>query len=390
MKGAWSPLPAPHVPNDYLWAFAAVDPRNGRVMLPNGYVENEQLVLKALLGALAETHGLRDTSERRWLTEKSALLGDTPPNVTLNRPPPPRFDHPNREGVRLSTGIVKGADMYVPFSLDAFTYLETPVRYQGKTLLRKRFETEPFANGVFYSSDLGKTWRLEMISNKRGLAPALCQTTGYLYYFSGPFPLWFSRKAGNAEVWESPQPITKTSHGIGAFYGVAGDGDTAHICWMDRRHNKWRFSFNEPAPINSDIYYRRRKDGDAEWNKEVWLSKGLMYCYAPTIAAVGDKVVVVWAGIRKAGRWHYQYGPNDIYYVTSKDGGKTWTRPLKVTDGAKDGSTAGMPQVALLNGTIHLLYTQGSPRAAAELSPGLTKLGMDPWPIYYTQRAFPH
>ena len=67
------------------------------------------------------------------------------------------------------------------------------------------------------------------------------------------------------------------------------------------------------------------------------LSKGLLYAYAPTISAEGDKVVVTWAGIQTADKQHTFMGPNDIYYVTSKDGGKTWTSPLRVTDGAKDG-----------------------------------------------------
>jgi hypothetical protein len=98
--------------------------------------------------------------------------------------------------------------------------------------------------------------------------------------------------------------------------------------------------------------------------------------------------VIAWSGIQTAGKWHTDYDPNDIYYVTSKDGGKTWAKPLKVTDGAKNGVTSGMPQVMLLNGTIHLFYTQGK-RDLKQLSPGLTKLNQPPWPIYYTQRPFP-
>ena len=119
------------------------------------------------------------------------------------------------------------------------------------------------------------------------------------------------------------------------------------------------------------------------------LSKGLLYAYAPTISAEGDKVVVAWAGIQTTDKQHTDMGPNDIYYVTSKNGGKTWTDPMKVTDGAKDGFTSGMPQVALLNGTIHLLYTQGQLEKPNQLSPGLTRLNQPPWPIYYTQRPFP-
>jgi hypothetical protein len=390
--GAWSATNISGPPNDDgwlgLWGAAGIEPQTGRIVLPGGYAENERLLMKAFFGKLTEYGSLRETIGRTWFTDKKALLGDTSTNVTLNHPVGPSRGH-NRSGAIMAKAMVSSAETVIPFTFEAVTYFETPGRYRGKTYVRKGVEGGPFANGVLVSPDLGKTWRLEMVSNQRGRVPALCQTTGYLYYFAGPYPLWFSRKAANAETWETPRQITKTSHGFDAFYGVAGDGDTARICWMDRRHNKWRFSFDEPAPVNSDIYYRRRKDGAAGWDKEVWLSKGLMYCYAPTIAAEGDHVVVVWAGIRKAGRWHGGYGPNDIFYVTSKDAGKTWARPMRVTDGAKDGSTAGMPQIALLNGVIHLVYIQGKPQPRAELAPGLTKLGMDPWPIFYQRRDFP-
>lgn len=110
----------------------------------------------------------------------------------------------------------------------------------------------------------------------------------------------------------------------------------------------------------------------------------------------GQKIVVAWAGAPKAesGDAHSEFGdhiefdPNDIYYVTSKDGGITWTKPLRVTDNIKAGVTAGSPQVALHNGVIHLFYIQGEVHLK-ELSPGLTKLNQAPWPIYYTQRPFP-
>jgi Neuraminidase (sialidase) len=102
----------------------------------------------------------------------------------------------------------------------------------------------------------------------------------------------------------------------------------------------------------------------------------------------GDKVVVAWAGVQTAPDWHKEHAPNDVYYVTSNDSGKTWTKPLKVTDGVKDGITSGAPQVMLLNGVIYLSYIQGK-ISYKEESHGLVKLNQPPWPIYYQQRPFP-
>ncbi|MCL4789109.1 MAG: hypothetical protein KJ070_20330 [Verrucomicrobia bacterium] len=387
-KNSWSELSIGDIPSGYLWYGAAIDPQNGRVLVPNGYSENEQLAMKVLVAMISQNGSLEGVTEKQWITDKKSLLGETGPSVTLNRPTT-QYDRANREGAGLGVGVVNGVDILIPYAVNAFTYSETPVHYQGKTHYRKAFERGPFASGIFYSPDSGKTWQLEKISQQMAIAPALCKTKEHIYYFAGVYPLWSSRRLDQGGQWEKPREVATTFAMVSGIFDVAGDGDTAHICWMDRRHNKTRFNLTGPPIENNDIYYRRRKDSDREWSKEIWLSKGLLYCYAPTIAAEGDNVVVAWAGIHKAGRQHSDMGPNDIYYVTSKDGGQTWTKLLKVTDGAKDGITAGMPQVALLNGTIHLLYIQGAQQSPKELSPGLTKLGQGPWPIYHTQRPFP-
>jgi hypothetical protein len=120
----------------------------------------------------------------------------------------------------------------------------------------------------------------------------------------------------------------------------------------------------------------------------VILSEGLLYAYSPSISVEGDKVVVVWAGVKNDKDGRNEYDPSDIFYATSKDGGKNWTRPMQVTDGFKAGITSGRPQVALHNGVIHLFYIQGKLNYR-EVSSGMAKLNQPPWPICYQQRPFP-
>ena len=374
-SNSWSQLNVAGAPDvggwTYLWGCAAIDTQSKRIILPEGYAENEQLVMKVLTATITEDAELRDITEKEWKTDKITLLGKTSPNVKLNLP------GIGRQGVGLGPGVLNGAEAYIPFCLDAAEIIQ---RGSNKFAPIDRGKG-PFANGVFHSSDSGKTWQMEKVSNKNAEAPTICKTMGYLYFFAGlsyfasDYSLWFSRKRAEGGQWEEPQTITKTFAWVDGRFAAVGEGDTAHICWMDRRHNKWRFNIDAPPIENNEIFYRRRKDTDQDWSKEVLLSKGLLYAYAPTISAEGNKVVVAWAGIQTASKQHTDMGPNDIYYVTSKDGGKTWTQPLRVTDGAKDGMTAGMPQVVLLNNVIHLLYTQGKSERNKELSPGLTKLG---------------
>ena len=369
---SWSEMPVT-APAEYLWGGAAIDPQGKRILLPEGYAENEQLVMKAFIGVITDNHGLEDMTEKEWMTDKRTLLGETGPNVKLNRPG-------KRYGVGLGPGILIGSEAILPFSLHSETFFGINNVSNG-----------PYASGVFHSTDSGKSWQMEKVSDLDGGAPAICKTMGRYYYFAThPLCLWASRKSIENDKWDESKAITKSLALVLGLYGVAGGNDTVHVCWEDRRHNKWRFNPEGPPIENNDIFYRYRKDSDKDWSKEVLLSEGLLYSYAPSISAEGDKVVVVWAGIRTADKQHTDMRPNDIYYVTSKNGGKTWTEPMKVTDGVKDGMTAGMPQLALLNGTIHLLYIQGKSEKSQELSPGLTKFDKQPWPIYYTQRPFPN
>ena len=163
--------------------------------------------------------------------------------------------------------------MYIPYALDA-----AEVTQQGKSVSVDRGKG-PFASGVFHSIDSGMTWQMEKISSWKAVAPTMCKTTGHYYYFAGIYLLWFSRKASEGGRWKEPQALTKTFALVYGRFDVAGEGDTAHICWMDRRHNKWRFSFFDAPPVeNNEIYYRRRKDADSDWSKEVLLSERLALC----------------------------------------------------------------------------------------------------------------
>lgn len=377
-KNAWSELPVPSVPVGYIWAYAAIDSHKGTILVPDDYAEGEQLVIKALMGTISGNRGLHGVTETQWMTDKKALFRESGSHISLTGPMV-KPGVPNRNVAGLGIGVLHGSDFYIPFSFAAKTYIPP-----------NTWSNSPFSAGVFHSDDSGNTWRMEKASDWEGGAPAICRTTERIYYFATyPGCLWSSGKRLQSDEWDASSIVTKKLSIAMGRYDVTGEGDTAHVCWMDRRHNKMRFNLTGPPIENNDIYYRHRKDTDSKWDKEVWLSKGLLYCYAPTIAAEGDNVVVAWAGIRDADKSHTYMNPNEIYYVTSKDGGRTWTKPLQVTDGAKDRKTAGMPQVALLNGTIHLLYTQGKQAAAEELSPGLTRMGGEPWPIYHTSRPFP-
>lgn len=365
-SNSWVAVPFPNLPQ-LSWVIPTVGQSDGRIFFPRSRATNNQLMVGAFFTDIAKDGKVKSEADRKWVVDRKTFFGETGTNVSLNE-------------AGFGTGNIHDEDICLPYCL------------YGTTLTLDGRVDGPFSSGVFHSSDSGVTWHEEQIeSNFELLGPMVCKTEGYYYYLAIKYPvyeLWFSRKSTGSGSWDEPKPVTKTFAMELGNYAAMAEDDTVHVCWMDRRHNKWRFDLSGPAIENDDIYYCHQKDSDSKWSKDVDLSKGVLYCYAPSISAEGDKIVIVWAGIQTAGKWHTDYDPNDIYYVTSKDGGNTWTKPLKVTDGAKDGMTAGHPQVMLLNGVIHLFYIQG--KMDLQQVGGLTKLNQPPWPIYYTQRPFPN
>ena len=368
-NNSWVESDSMNFPKDYFLQDLAIDQENKIAMLSDGTITNEQIVMKVLLGTFTK-NGFQNMSETKWEIDERSLFGDTGPSVYFGG-----TNKYEQGSLQMGTGIVDGSEIYVPYCAGAVT-------------VTSHTEDGPFNTGVFHSSDLGKTWKMERVSDFEIWVPTSCKTQNYCYYFGQGYKFWSTRKSVGGNTWEPPLTLTKTFCHTAwrGSWRVSADGDKVHACWMDSRHNMWRFYIDTVPSENDDIVYRYRKDSDSSWSKDKILSKGLVYCFPPAMSVEGNKVVVVWAGSPTSDRDHSQGDPNDIFYVTSKDGGNTWTKPLKVTDKAKGGFDSGTPQVMLLNGVIHLFVIQGKPEKREPLS-NWTPTG---WPIYYTQRPFPN
>jgi hypothetical protein len=386
----WIEKPFIGVPDGYVGvypdlyrAIVAIDKSSDRVFFEQGYMEDDQLVMNVLLGRMTGNISVQDVSEKKWMLDAKALFGETQSIVRLTE----RTD--TRDFPELGIGVINGSEFYIPYCVKGFTYNRA-----GNPVARG-----PNENGVFHSSDSGDNWQIQRISDSEAWLPTIVRTKDHYYYFAtGPskerdrdFELWFAQKPVDRNSWGATGIVTKTFvYGAYGQYAAVAEGDTVHVCWMDVRHKKQRYDIGVFPPHlygelgNCEIAYCQRKDSDADWSQSVILSKGLVYSYSPSMSVEGNKIIIAWASPESGG------GPNDIFYVTSKDGGETWTNPLKVSDDAKDGKTAGQPAVMLLNGVIHLFYIQGALEKPRQISPGLTKLNQPPWPIYYQQRPFPN
>ena len=73
----------------------------------------------------------------------------------------------------------------------------------------------------------------------------------------------------------------------------------------------------------------------------------------------GDKVVVVWHNLgekRGTTRRRSPYASAAIYYATSKDAGRTWSRPTKIEHSEDSAGSLPCPQVILYQKVIHVFY----------------------------------
>lgn len=372
----WTQLPLSVLLGGYNLYASTFDQASDRIMLGQGHIENDQLQMSAIFLGITNNRGFQIEVERKWTADVKALFGNTDPRVGLHNPQGGNWPS-------LGVGVVNDQDLYISYCVEGFTYVNKYTTARG-----------PYNNGVFHSADAGITWQPEQISDFYAVVPTVCRTKNYYYFFASRYGevnqglvLWFSRKPVSGGTWDASATVKKTLP-YGGRDVVLAERDTVHVCWLDRRHEKKYLNINLLPPNlysdygNYEVAYCQRKDSDAEWSQDVILSEGVLFSFFPSMSVEGDKIVIAWSGNeKKRDRWNTSY--NDIYYVTSKDGGKTWAKPLKVTDGAKDGIQTGEPQVIVQSGVIHLFYIQGKE------NPRLHIGNQGPWPVYHQQRPFP-
>ena len=375
-SNSWAQIPISDVPGDCAFYCPAFDEANNRIVFERGYIESNQLHMGAVFIHMTANGRTQVEAEREWTRDQESLLGKTDHNVTLNDPAilgllgskVKLSLKVNRDQPQLGKSLLTDSEVCIPYSLSAFTLSQPNTISHG-----------PYSSGIFYSTNLGKTWQMEKIAELDAAEPEMRRTKGYCYYFGMTRGgIWFSQKSADGGSWSEPKFLTKTfasSRGGGAV----AENDTVHFCWLDRRHEKWRLNIDRPYVGNYEVAYCQRKDSDSAWRKDIILSKGLLFSYSPSMSVEGDKIVVAW----ESGESNKAWQSYDICYATSKNGGKTWTRPLKVTDRAKDDTTSESPQVAVQNGVIHLFYTQGKRDRNSQV------WNQGGWPVYYQQRPFP-
>ena len=166
----------------------------------------------------------------------------------------------------------------------------------------------------------------------------------------------FSRAASMRTTWSPAVTVNDdnkpVSHGFQTA-AVAPDG-TIYIGWLDGRDG--RASTDGATGGTTSIYITKSTDGGKTWSKNVRVSTNVCPCCRLAWGFINGRVILAWRYVEKG-------DIRDIYSATSDDKGETWTAPAPVfKDGWKiKGCPHVGPAMVSMNGKLYITYfTEGA------------------------------
>jgi hypothetical protein len=182
--------------------------------------------------------------------------------------------------------------------------------------------------------------------------PAGTHTWGGIYY---------KRSTDGGATWEPTVRLT-LPEASAMRPGIAAHSSYVHLTWFDRREAKGLLDWR--------IYHKRSTDGGATWGPDVPMpSAPERFPHHPQIAATqGGKVCCVWeeGQVFDGARW---FGDPALYASVSQDDGETWARPKRITFVNAPHGWATHAKSCACGSRIHLAWTDApdgtdKPRAA--------------------------
>ena len=208
---------------------------------------------------------------------------------------------------------------------------------------------------VYYkrSTDGGATWGGDTKLSTNGLAfgPSVAAIGDTVHVVwdglpsetpGEPLEVYYARSTDGGVTWDSVTRLTNAPEDYAWQPAVAAAGAGVHIAWYDGRN----------GPANpAEIYYKRSTDAGATWNDDERLTDSAPTSQWVSIAAVGDRVHVVWSDTRDG-------GTNEIYYKCSTDNGATWPAS---PEGDKrltspDNEASYFPSIAVTDTNVHVAW----------------------------------
>jgi hypothetical protein len=176
---------------------------------------------------------------------------------------------------------------------------------------------------IYYrnSSDRGASWstskRLTWTSGGSQDASVAADSSGNKIYVSweddssGDYEIYFKKSTDGGASWSGNKRLTWSSGDSSGPIIVVDASDKIHLVWQDS------------APGNSEIYYKRSTDAGTSWTASKRLTFTSKDSISPDIAVHSSSVYVTW--------YDFTYGISEICFEGSSDGGYTWTTTKRLT-----------------------------------------------------------
>jgi len=155
---------------------------------------------------------------------------------------------------------------------------------------------------------------------------------------SGSKEIYYKKSSNSGATWSTMKRLTWACVGLETLDLVADPSSCLQLIWL------------ADSSGNSDLYYKRSKDGGDSWTaaeRLTWTS-GSGACPAITADPSGP-LSVVWSD-NTPGNW-------EVYYKKSADGGLTWTSSTRLTWGS--GYSYSPALVVDSSGLVHLVWEDG-------------------------------
>ena len=270
------------------------------------------------------------------------LFGEAPTNSGFRR----------EVALRCGQGAVCESGLYIPYIASSTEIIEI-ITSAGTHQQKQRSGSD--VCGVFYSADAGRSWQCARVGTFTESYSATIHATSrhlYLLRIERARNLWFSTLSSSPSTWSEPKLLIDTID-QGRYLAEAGN-DTLHLCWMDMRLKRglgfFLYGDWDVGRANNQVFYRNYRDADSKWGKERKLSGSLSHCESPSMSVEDQRIVIAWHNIETL------YTRAAIYYATSKDNGRTWSRPTKIKDSENSAGAYPCPKVILHRGGIHMFY----------------------------------
>jgi hypothetical protein len=166
---------------------------------------------------------------------------------------------------------------------------------------------------------------------------------------NGASDIWFNRSLDAGASWlaldlrlDTDLPGASSSR----HPRIAALGNSVYVTWADDRNGL------------ADICFNRSLDGGSSWlpadiRLETDLS-GAATSRAPQITVLGDSVYVTWADSRNG---DFRYGPDDIYFNRSLDGGASWlATDMRLDTDLPAAAHSKFPQIAAFDDAVYVAW----------------------------------